>query len=193
MSKCKVFLTSTAVVALLTGFARASLIRFSADAPATWNSSGVVITQQISSFPAVTTMTAEFAHPSGVYSAGATYSTFSIHLVAMNDLGWTWTGYELKLSDTGSADFVPGSYSCADFCEPVKDGGLPHPILLTFERSPGDPGVLDGESAHFYFDVRVLGAGSHTFELTQTPIPEPATLALLGIGALTLVTRRKTN
>ena len=197
MSKCKVHPTLVvAVVVSLTGLARASLIDFHVAGPstATWNSTGAVITHRISSSPAVVTMTAEFAPPSsGVSSAAASYySTFKIHLIVGNNSDWTWTGYLLDLSPKGDAYFVPGSYSCPDFCEPVEDGGVAEPIHLEFERTPGDPGVLPGESTDFYFDICVLGNGSHTFELNVL-VPEPATLALLGTGALALVSRRRTT
>jgi hypothetical protein len=41
------------------------------------------------------------------------------------------------------------------------------------------------------FDISIPDGVPFTFTLTQNPIPEPATAALLGLGALLLLARRK--
>ncbi|MCK4292444.1 MAG: PEP-CTERM sorting domain-containing protein [Planctomycetes bacterium] len=172
MSKCKVFFTSMAVVVLLSGVLQASLVSFSTDAVSSWSPSGAVILQGISApGPANLTMTAE------------THSTFTVIITAVNDTGFVWTGYSLDLDPAGNATFVDGTAGSTVF-----DNVAYTPYTLTFS-APDD--VPIGGAVGLQFDLDIPDTGPHTFTLTQIPIPEPATVALLGLGALALVARRK--
>jgi len=189
MSKCKVLFTSMAVVVLFCGSLQAGLV-INADVPFQRTPTGVHLEDALSSIPSVITMTAEFDAPSGV-QMNASYSTFTVTLDALNTLSWTWTGYRLEVvgEPQDSATFVGGTATCAEF------GGLPdtgNEYVLEWMEGSGQ--VLPDEHANFKFDLRLgISPGErYTFTLTQTPIPEPATIALLGMGTLALLARRHT-
>ena len=186
MSKCKVLFTSMAAAVLFCGSLQAGLISFDADVPFQMTATGVHLEDALSSIPSVITMTAEFAVPSGVQAMNASNSTFTVTLTAVNDLTWTWTGYQLEVVGD-SATFVDGSATSPEF------GGAPstgNEHGLRWMEGSGQ--VLPGLSAHFDFELSlgISADGQYTFKLIQTPIPEPATIALLGLGTLALIIRR---
>lgn len=191
MSKCKVLFTSMAAVVLVCGSLQAGLVSFNADVPFQMTPTGVHLENALSSIPSIITMTAEFDAPSGIHAMSASYSTFTVALTAVNDLAWTWTGYRLEVvgDPVDSATFVDGSAICAEF------GGDPdtgNEYVLEWMEGSGQ--VLPGNSANFEFKLSLgISPGEqYTFTLIQTPIPEPATIALLGLGALALLARRHT-
>jgi len=190
MSKCKVFFTSMAVVVLFCGSLQAGLVSFNADVPFQMTATGVHLEDALSLIPSVITMTAEFDAP-GAHAMNASYSTFTVTLTAVNDLAWTWTGYRLEVvgDPPDSATFVDGTATCAAF------GGAPdtgNEYVLEWMKGSGQ--VLPGNSADFFFKLSlgISPSEQYTFKLIQTPIPEPATIALLGLGTLALVVRRHT-
>ena len=173
MSKCKVFFTSMALVLLLSGVLQASLVSFSTDAVSSWSPSGAVILQGILS-----------PGPTGITMTVESYSTFTINITAVNHTGFTWTGYSLDLDPAGTATFVSGVGGSTVF----KSVEHTSPYTLKFWA----PDVVPiGGTVGLQFDLDIPGGGPHTFTLTQEPIPEPATVALLGLGTLALLARRK--
>jgi len=175
-----------AAAVLFCGSLQAGLVNFKADVPCQWTPTDVYLEDALSSIPSVITMTAEFGAPSGVQAMNASSSTFTVKLTAVNDLAWTWTGYKLEVVGD-SATFVDGSATSPEF------GGAPstgNEHVLEWVKGSGQ--VLPLGSAHFDFELSLgISPGEqYTFTLIQTPLPEPATIALLGLGTLALIIRR---
>jgi hypothetical protein len=118
-----------------------------------------------------------------------------------NDTAFTWDEYyvniymdktftlanALVLSPSGWSTSVtqpsgsPGTFYDADAREWDYKG------ILHF--TAGTPVVNNGSSLDFSYQMSFLG--SIQFEEEMVPLPEPATLSLLALGALALVRRRR--
>jgi hypothetical protein len=170
--KNKAVILTAGVIVLFGGIAQGRLVGFSTDEIHSWSFSGVVITQAISNLT-----------PKDVIMTADSDSTFTVTSTTTNMTDFTWTGYILALAPAGSATFVEGSAGSTKFATAL------FPNLWTLEFSNGE--VLPGKVVTFQFDVSIPEGPSYTFSLTQTPIPEPATFALLGLGALVFVAGRR--
>jgi len=98
-----------------------------------------------------------------------------------NSSGVAWSGYTVSLEGTG-AEFV-GAATSSHF-----GAGVVTPSLITYTAP--DP-VAPGEILTLGFDINVDISGLFSFTMTQTPLPEPATLAFFGLGSLGLVAMRR--
>lgn len=172
MGKCKVLVISLVAFSLISVQAQATLVSFEADTFSSWSPAGAVIMQGITS-----------SGSTGITMTAESHSTFSVNLTAVNDTTFTWTGYRLDLDPAGTATFVPNSAGSTVFND------VDYISLYRLEFSNGE--VLITKPVAFQFDVDIPDIGQHTFTLTQTPIPEPATVALLGLGTLGLFLRRR--
>lgn len=164
-----VILTLGAVV-LFGGMAQAQLVSFSTDELFSWSYSGAIVTQSISTPTNEVTMTVDAE------------SAFTIVSTTVNETGFTWTGYILTLASEGLATFVE-----------EKAGSIQFPALDFSNRELvfGGGQVMPGNLAVFQFDINIPDGPPYTFSLTHTPIPEPATFALLGLGAIVLVAGKR--
>jgi len=173
MSKAMPYFTCVVVLAVFATTSYARLVSFEADTLSSWSPSGAVVTQSIGSARLGTvTMSAE------------SQSKFTLTSTVTNETSFIWTGYLLSLNPAESASFANGSAGSTKF------GTVLYPDKWHVEfRSPQE--VAPGQVVTMQFDIVIPDDGSYTFTLTQTPIPEPATLALLGLGALACLRRRR--
>ena len=127
------------------------------------------------------------ASPDEVLLSGETDEDppFTVVKTIQNTSGVTWTSYILSLSGGGGATFVEGSASAGG--NKLQTVNYLHAAAIEF--TGGNP-VADGELLTLSFDINVPTTGLFNFNLTQEPVPEPATMGLLGLGGLGLFGRR---
>ncbi|MHC4509800.1 MAG: hypothetical protein ACYTAO_12705 [Planctomycetota bacterium] len=169
MSKRIVFLAFLAGHVLLGGPALGGLISFSSSEASTWSPNGAEISQGFSVVePLLVDITAE------------AQSDFGITATISNQSDITWTGYVLSLDSQGEATFVQGTAGSTVF------GTTLYPDLWTIEFWAPEP-VPPGEAVTLNFDINIPDNGPYSFTLTQNPIPEPATVFFLALGAALLL------
>jgi hypothetical protein len=119
-------------------------------------------------------------------------STFHVTKTITNNSGLSWTAYELTLSGADAA-FDYTNPPTSDYFLPTVT--LPQELVFSGGTpvSPTPPGNM----VKLDFDINVTTNGLFMLTLTQNPvvaqnlIPEPATICLLGLGALSLIRRKK--
>ena len=144
--------------------------------------SGAAQANMVDMCDAVSTQGSAAAAPVEVTTSGEVNSPLTI--TTTNESDFIWTGYILELDPTGAATFVEGTAGSTRF-ETIE-----YPDLWTIEFWAPDEVPL-GDVVTLQFDVRLPDSAEHTFTVTHTPIPEPATAALLGLGAAVLLARRR--
>ena len=173
MSRHKVLFAVAGAVIFLSSAAQAGLVLFESTAPSTFLESGASIIQKNYSFDSITLeMNAQSNSP------------FTVTLNLTNLSGDTWTGYLLELDPTEQATFVPGSGKSTDFQSVLE------PDVWTIEFQAPDE-VPHGGSFALMFQIDIPDGTPILFSLKQTPIPEPATVVFLGLGALACLARPK--
>jgi hypothetical protein len=173
MSKQALVFILVGLAAFFSSAAQAELVSFDSDAVSTWSPSGAVISQGISSLTvADVTITAEAE------------STFTITTTATNESDVTWTGYILSLDPQGDATFVEGTAGSTKF----ETAEYPDPWTIEFWAPKA---VLPGQVVTLQFEINIPDSVPYTFTLTARPIPEPTTIAILGLGCLFLLRKRK--
>jgi len=120
-------------------------------------------------------------------------STFNVVRTITNNTGIAWTGYRMTPAPPPVAGVTAGI-----LCESIQTTKLKgiacpaHPDWTL--RFSGPPFVLDGESFTMSFDMHTrydaTRDGLFSADWNSTPIPEPITLLLLGLGGLLLRKKR---
>ncbi|MHC4597246.1 MAG: PEP-CTERM sorting domain-containing protein [Planctomycetota bacterium] len=173
MSKHVLVFILVGLVAFFSSAAQAELVSFDSNAVSSWSPSGAVVSQGISSLTVTeVTITAEAE------------STFTLTTTATNESGYTWTGYILSLDPQGDATFVEGTAGSTKFGTVV----YPDPWTIEFWAPKAVP---PGQVVTLQFEISIPDSGPYTFTLTAQPIPEPTTIAILGLGSLFLLRKRK--
>jgi hypothetical protein len=114
-----------------------------------------------------------------------------------NFVGWeTWTGYRIDGGALSGGVFVDGSVP------PVTADRDGPGAVVGFSFQPPDPAkILPGQTSNVLVistnavdyqigNASIIDGGTQTVQAFQ-PVPEPATLALLGAGLITLATIRR--
>ncbi len=108
---------------------------------------------------------------------------------AKNRSGFTWTAFEIQLTTPGAGIVTvdTGTLSSAEFSSVnVLNNGT---NVVTLQFSGGSVGY--NQFANFTIDFEIPSGPSWTYTMTQTPLPAPGAMALLGLGGLAASRRRR--
>ncbi|MFA5251887.1 MAG: PEP-CTERM sorting domain-containing protein [Phycisphaerae bacterium] len=114
-----------------------------------------------------------------------------------NDTTFAWTDYHITMGMSHTFSFVSSGLMMPEgwtavlssiTAGTIPNGGSGYIGTIDYYQSDGD--VIDiGDTGTFGFKVSFVGSTSFCTE--QVPTPEPATIGLLGLGALAILRKRK--
>ena len=139
------------------------------------------------------------AHLQGDFQTGGTDPTVRIIEDIGNDTTFAWTDYHITIGMTQSFSFVssgllaPAGWTAvvinpAPGILPNTNGVSGYVGTINYYQSAGNA-IAIGDDGTFGFKVSFLG--STNFTTQQIPTPEPTTIILLGLGAMSVIRRRR--
>ena len=114
-----------------------------------------------------------------------------------NDTSFDWTDYHITIGMSHTFSFVSAGLMMPDgwtadigsiSAGTIPNGGSGYVGTINYYQSAGDP-VAIGDDGMFGFKISFVGSISYCTQ--QVPTPEPATIGLLGLGAMALLRRRR--
>ena len=115
-----------------------------------------------------------------------------------NDTTFDWTDYHITIGMSHAFIFVSSyivtpdgwteSFGSVLSGQPIPNGGTGWVGTVDYYIGTGDP-VAMGDDGMFGFKVSF--SGSTAFCTEQNPSPEPATIILLGLGAVSVIRRKR--
>jgi MYXO-CTERM domain-containing protein len=108
---------------------------------------------------------------------------------ARNRSGFDWTAFDIQITTPGMGIVTvdEGTLSSAEFSSvTVLNNGT---NVVTLKFSGGSVGY--NQFANFTIDFEIPAGPSWTYTMTQTPVPTPGAIALVGLGGLVAGRRRR--
>lgn len=100
-----------------------------------------------------------------------------------------WTSFVVEIDPTGGASYVAGSAEVVgDHLNTITEQNIGGVDVITFEAPDS---VLVGETLEISFKINIPANTIFTIDVEQTPVPEPASLSILSLGAVFLARRKK--